>query len=135
MKSIFFVTTAGIIMILAVLIGAFGAHGLAPYMNDAGKLIFQTGSKYHFFHGLALWMALLLSYHFKTDRLHLVFYLFLMGIICFSGSLYLLSIREHLPEVATKILGPLTPIGGLLFISGWTVLTIRLRPLLLQKPE
>ncbi len=125
MRNSIFLIIAGITMILAVVIGAFGAHGLAPYMNEEGKIIFQTGSKYHFFHGLALWIIYLLSIYFKTDKFKLAFWLLALGIVFFSGSLYLLAVKAHLPTVMIHILGPVTPLGGLLFIIGWMVLTYR----------
>ncbi len=113
-------------MILAVGIGAFGAHGLAPFMDETGKSIFQTASKYHFFHGLAMWIVLLLGLHFKTAKFTLAFWHFLAGITLFSGSLYLLALKAHLTTGIVQLLGPVTPLGGALLLAGWVILTLRL---------
>jgi uncharacterized membrane protein YgdD (TMEM256/DUF423 family) len=96
---------------LAVALGAFGAHALRATLeaNDS-RATWNTAVLYHFLHGLAL---IVLSIH-NANRT--VCYLFLSGILLFSGSLYLLA--------ATRAawLGPITPLGGLCFLAGWAVL-------------
>lgn len=117
---------AAIMGFLAVGIGAFGAHGLKGIITD-NQLpveridIFKTGVSYHFYHTFALLAALAmpipLSYSKKAA------YFFIIGILLFSGSLYLLAIREFIP-IPTVILGPATPIGGLFFMAGWATLAL-----------
>ena len=106
---------------LAVIIGAFGAHGLKPHLSELQLESFQTGSRYHFIHTLAAAVSLLVPtanrgrYFIWAPRLLLV------GTLLFSGSIYLLVCRDLLP-FPVGWLGPVTPIGGVLLILGWTSL-------------
>lgn len=109
----------------AVGIGAFGAHGLKGIIADNNlpleRLdIFKTGVSYHFYHTFALFIVLLNPYSSNTFK-KIAARLFILGILFFSGSLYLLAIRELVP-IPTAILGPITPVGGLFFMSGWATL-------------
>lgn len=112
-------TTLAITGILAVVIGAFGAHGLKPRLSSDQLGTFNTGVSYHFYHLLAMSFAYLLHVHTDHKWVRRGFWVFLAGIILFSGSLYLLSTRELIGLTTYKWLGPLTPIGGLCFILGW----------------
>ena len=112
-------TTLAITGILAVAIGAFGAHGLKPKLTASQLSTFNTGVSYHFYHLLAMSFAYLLYIHTSHKWVRRSFWIFLAGIILFSGSLYLLSTRELIGLTSYKWLGPLTPIGGLCFILGW----------------
>lgn len=101
---------------LAVILGAFGAHGLRNVLPDTSLDVWKTASQYHFIHTLAALLTLILPGHPRWQRLAFGFFGF--GILCFSGSLYLLSTSSvHLLPV--DFLGPVTPIGGLLLILGW----------------
>jgi uncharacterized membrane protein YgdD (TMEM256/DUF423 family) len=102
---------------LAVGLGAFAAHGLKPLLDTAQIDTFKTGSFYHFVHVLAMLVIALISGEFKN--IHRSFYLFLAGIICFSGSLYILSTKHLYGGDMWNFVGPITPIGGLFFIMGW----------------
>ncbi|MBT8042245.1 MAG: DUF423 domain-containing protein [Kiritimatiellales bacterium] len=103
---------------LAVMIGAFGAHGLKNRLCDEMLAIYKTGVEYHFYHTLALLAIGLLSLHYKSALLTASGGSMLAGIVIFSGSLYALSIS------GVKILGAITPIGGLFFIAGWVLLAV-----------
>lgn len=106
----------------AVAIGAFGAHGLKPLLNEYQQNIFEKGVQYQFFHVAALLATGLLLRDQPTSRtLWRAAWLFIAGIFCFSGSLYLLACRD-LIAVPVGLLGPVTPIGGLCFIAGWLLL-------------
>lgn len=108
---------------LAVVLGAFGAHGLKAQLSVDQLASYNTAVKYHFIHVLI--MAVL---YFSSGRSRVVsisFYLFFIGIILFSGSIYLLATRD-LTGMNNSILGPITPIGGVFFILGWLNL-IRLK--------
>ncbi len=97
-----------------VLLGAFGAHGLERRGLDAHALaIWETAVRYHLLHAVAL-LALALSPHAAQARS--AGWLFALGIVLFSGSLYALALG------APRWLGPLTPLGGLAFIVGWLAL-------------
>jgi len=107
----------------SVVIGAFGAHALKDIIGENSST-FETGSKYQFYHSLALILVGLLAYKFKHSLLKTAGYCFIIGILFFSGSLYLLSMRYGLGIESWKWLGPITPIGGLFFIIGWILLIV-----------
>lgn len=109
--------------LLAVAIGAFGAHGLEGKITDDRIGIFETGVTYHFYHTFAIFIAAFLYLHFKDKTFQRAGWFFFVGILMFSGSLYLLATRVLLGiESWVSILGPITPIGGILFIIGWGML-------------
>jgi len=110
--------TGSVFCLLSVVLGAFAAHGLKQFIEPNSVEIFQTGVKYQFYHGLAilfcgLWYKIDLIKSLKTTTL-----LFSIGILLFSGSLYLLSFKEVI-SLPLSLIGPATPIGGLFFIAGW----------------
>lgn len=117
------IITASILGMLAVIAGAFGAHGLKPKLPAADLEVWHTAVQYQFYHVFAL---LFLSTFSRTrSRLvNVAFYLFTFGIVFFSGSLYLLSCSSLLGLTRSIGLGILTPFGGLLFIAGWIALAI-----------
>ncbi len=105
---------------LGVVIGAFAAHGLKPLLSVKEINNFETGVKYQFYHAFALIVLGLLNTHFpKGEKLFKIAgFLFFIGILLFSGSLYLLSTQSIL-NISIPLLGPITPIGGSLAIFGW----------------
>jgi uncharacterized membrane protein YgdD (TMEM256/DUF423 family) len=116
---------AAFICLLAVGLGAFGAHGLRPRITPEALANWHTGVLYQFIHGLGLLFLSLAGGHLGMGRLRLVRSLFMGGVVFFSGSLYLLSTRDLLGSQAlTPVLGPITPLGGLLYMGGWTVLLV-----------
>jgi uncharacterized membrane protein YgdD (TMEM256/DUF423 family) len=118
-KSI--VITAAVLGALAVITGAFGAHGLKAKITPAQLDIWHTAVQYNFYHVFAL--LFLSTLKTNSGALNASFYLFTAGIILFSGSLYLLACRDLLQlEGSVKIIGPITPLGGVLFIAGWVTL-------------
>jgi len=112
---------------LAVIIGAFGAHGLKPHLDVYQIGIFEKGVQYHFYHALALLVTGVL-HTVKPDSRLLLFAGrgFTLGIVLFSGSLYVLACRDLLP-FGTGWAGPVTPLGGLCFIGGWVALALAMR--------
>lgn len=119
------IVIASSVLLLAVVLGAFGAHGLRDRVDAQALANWKTGVEYQFYHGLAL---LFLSV--AGDRTHKATLVwarlaFMLGIIGFSGSLYLLATRSVLgTEALTPVLGPITPLGGLMFIVGWALLAL-----------
>ncbi|MDX1639927.1 MAG: DUF423 domain-containing protein [Balneolaceae bacterium] len=104
---------------LAVLLGAFGAHGLKSRLSADLFDIFETAVQYHFYHALGLLAVGLLAIHYpESGYLRWSGWLMLAGIIIFSGSLYILSIS------GIRWLGAITPIGGTAFIAAWILLTL-----------
>ena len=109
--------------LLAVAIGAFGAHGLEGKITAARIITFGTGVDYQFYHTFAIFIAVGLAAYFKDKIFLRAGWLFVIGIIFFSGSLYFLATRTYLGiDSWSKIIGPITPIGGLFFMAGWGVL-------------
>lgn len=102
---------------VAVIIGAFGAHGLKPQLSAYQLDIFEKGVQYQFVHTLALLGVGLLQKN-TSQNLKWSAGLFLAGIVFFSGSLYLLACRDLL-HFSVAWAGPITPLGGLCFIGGW----------------
>lgn len=110
---------AAISGVLAVAIGAFGAHGIKGRVAAELLVVYQTGVQYHFYHSLALLAAGLLLLHYPQASL--LFWsglMFVAGIVLFSGSLYLLVLTD------TRWLGAITPLGGLAFIAGWLSMAV-----------
>lgn len=104
---------------LAVILGAMGAHQLKKMVDPADLAIFEKGVQYQFYHVFALGLLGLLQDRLPESRaLNWAKWLWLAGILCFSGSLYLLSVRNLLPFSVSWV-GPITPLGGLCFIGGW----------------
>lgn len=121
--------TIGVLGAIAVALGALGAHALKLKMNEgiitADQLNgFDTAVKYQMYHTLALFGLLMLSKHIQSKLINYAYYFFLTGIIMFSGSLYLLCTRNLWQAEWLKVLGPITPIGGLFFIAGWACIAL-----------
>lgn len=117
-----FLQLAAILGALAVSIGAFGAHGLKPHLTAYQIDIFEKGVQYQFYHVLALLATgFLLQQSPGNRRLRWAGWLFVAGIVAFSGSLYLLACRDLL-AFPVAWAGPVTPLGGLCFVAGWIAL-------------
>jgi uncharacterized membrane protein YgdD (TMEM256/DUF423 family) len=117
------IITASLLGMLAVITGAFGAHGLKPLLNDMQLEVWHTAVQYQFYHVFAL--LFLSTFARANSRMaKAAYYLFTFGIVLFSGSLYLLACRDLIGWGWLSLMGPVTPIGGLLFILGWLMLTL-----------
>lgn len=101
---------------LAVLCGAFAAHGLKMRLSPDMVGVFDTGARYHLMHALAIGLAALAARGPAAPRARLAAALFLAGIILFSGSLYLLALT------GVPAYGFITPFGGVAFVAGWALL-------------
>ena len=108
---------------LAVGLGAFGAHGLQDLVTPEQLTTFHTGVRYQFYHTLAIGLAIALWNipEVGTERLQQAIACWAIGILLFSGSLYLLSLKA-VHGLSVSFLGPITPIGGVFFIVGWVLL-------------
>ena len=109
--------------VLAVSLGAFGAHALKSQVAAADLQVWETAVTYQFYHTLALVFLSTFS-RFKRGLVNLSSWFFTLGILLFSGSLYLLATKGlmNIPELI--LLGPITPIGGIFFILGWISLLL-----------
>jgi len=119
-----FLQIGSLFALLAVILGAFGAHGLEARLSPEQLDTFETGVRYHFYHSFALLATALIGQHLRHSLLRIAGWLFVMGIVLFSGSIYLLACRDILGIANWTWLGPITPIGGTLFIIGWALLIV-----------
>lgn len=114
-----FLLLGSINMFLAVGLGAFGAHGLQSRLSERMFEIYQTGVQYHMIHAIGILIIAIVADRIGNPAiLSWAGWAFILGIIFFSGSLYILSIS------GVKVLGAITPIGGVLFMVGWILLAI-----------
>ena len=112
----FFFTAGSIMAFLAVALGAFAAHGLKSRLSADMLTIFEVGVRYHMYHALALLAVAWASSRWPESSAQFAGWSFIIGIIIFSGSLYILSIT------GMRWLGAITPIGGVAFLLGWLIL-------------
>jgi uncharacterized membrane protein YgdD (TMEM256/DUF423 family) len=110
-----------ILAALAVILGAFGAHKLKELIDEKALLNWETAVRYQFYHAVGIIIAAFVYPHRSEKSVSRAAYLFMAGILCFSGSVYLLSLRNLL-DINVLWVGPITPIGGLMFVAGWLVL-------------
>ncbi len=114
---------ASLFALLAVLLGAFGAHGLRDTLDSGHLATFETGVRYQFYHAIGLFIiGFLITLKRGEKWLRYASYLLIAGIILFSGSLYLLACNQ-IADIPSWI-GPITPLGGLCFMSGWACVFI-----------
>ncbi|MCC6186821.1 MAG: DUF423 domain-containing protein [Chitinophagaceae bacterium] len=106
---------------LSVVVGAFAAHALKPMMELSQQNTFETGVRYQVYHSFALIAIGLLSAHISNSHIQYATLFFTLGILCFSGSLYALSLLQMNGIVGLKGVGIITPIGGVFFIIGWVM--------------
>lgn len=120
--KLFWIRIAAVVMFTGVAAGAFGAHALKHRLDDAMKAVYETGVRYQLFHGLALFIVAWLSTQTSSKAVPAAGWSFVTGIVLFSGSLYALSLT------GIRILGAITPLGGLAFLAGWAfVFFLRIR--------
>ncbi len=116
-----FLKTAALLGAISVALGAFGAHGLKKILDADLLQVFETAVRYQFYHVFALLAAGILYKEFPGKRLRWAGYLFMAGIVLFSGSLYLLCYVKH-AALPLAWIGAVTPFGGVAFIAGWVML-------------
>ena len=102
--------------LLTVVVGAFGAHALKEQLSEYGKSIYEKGVFYQMFHSLSILLIAIVNQYVEVVDYSLSIWCFTVGIILFSGSLYILALTQ------IKWLGAITPIGGVMFILGWFLL-------------
>ena len=115
-----FLIIAALFGFLGVAIGAFGAHALKDKLTPQLLETFETGVRYQMYHVFAIAVVALASAQWKIGLLNVSGWLFVAGIIIFSGSLYILSLTGE------KMWGAVTPFGGLALLAGWLTLAIGL---------
>lgn len=111
-----FAMVGAVFAFLSVAFGAFGAHALKSRLTKEMLVIYEKGVLYQMYHALALVAAgIILRMGIGAHLMQIAGWLFVFGIVLFSGSLYLLSLSGK------KVLGAITPFGGLCFLSGWVL--------------
>ena len=109
---------------LGVILGAFGAHGLKQMVGSETVGTFQTGVQYQMYHAFALILVAILFERMPSAALQWAGIAFLVGVLLFSGSLYLLASLKAMNKVGISGIGIITPFGGLFFIAGWLLLLL-----------
>ena len=117
-----FLLTGAILGAISVVLGAFAAHGLRKIVPPESVTTFETGVRYQFYHTFALLILAILMERFPGSLMSWAGYCFIIGIVLFSGSLYLLTLLKFSESVGVKSVGLITPLGGLFFIAGWILL-------------
>ena len=115
------ILTASFFGAVAVILGAFGAHSLKNVLSADQLARWTKGIEYQFYHTFAL-LFLSTFGRFRTKLVDFAYYSFTVGILFFSGSLYLLATRGILNLNWVNVIGPITPLGGLLLVTGWIFL-------------
>jgi uncharacterized membrane protein YgdD (TMEM256/DUF423 family) len=123
MKNKNWLVAATLLAGLAVILGAFGAHGLKKLVSPQQVETFRTGVQYQFYHAVAIALAVLISQFIDSIHIKRSFMFFAIGILCFSGSLYSFTVAEVMGTEA-RWLGPVTPFGGVFFVLGWLNLSL-----------
>jgi|SRR5689334_9710978 len=113
-----FVLAGAVAGLIGVGFGAFGAHGLRERLSPDMLAVFETGVRYHMYHALALLLTAALAPRLPGKAVVIAGWLFVAGIVLFSGSLYLLAVT------GARILGAITPFGGIAFLAAWAALAI-----------
>lgn len=116
------ISLGAVIMALAVILGAFGAHALKDTFTEKSLNWWNTAQYYHAIHGLGLLAVGLLSYRLDDKLLRWAALGFIIGLVLFSGSLYTMALWPDL-----RWLGAVTPIGGIAFIIGWVMIMLAAR--------
>ncbi|MCZ8229435.1 DUF423 domain-containing protein [Flavobacterium sp.] len=114
------ISTATLLGMIAIILGAFGAHALKKVLSTEELVTFETGVRYQMYHALfLLFIGLSTSLSEKSQKI--IYYLTVSGVFLFSGSIYFLA-TNSLTSFDFKKIGFITPIGGVLLISAWVVL-------------
>lgn len=109
-----------VLMAVAIGLGAFGAHGLKSIVSKDMLVVFHTGVEYQFYHALGLFCVAFVAHFNQSKKVKFSGYCMIFGTFIFSGSLYLITLTN------IKIIGAITPIGGLAFIIAWVLLAIEI---------
>jgi uncharacterized membrane protein YgdD (TMEM256/DUF423 family) len=105
---------------MAVLIGAFGAHGLKNIVAADKLVTYETGVRYHFYHGFGIILLGLIQQNFQNLKLNISLWSFVGGIVLFSFNCYFYVLT------GMKIFAMIVPVGGLLFVLGWLVMMVKI---------
>ena len=119
--------TGCLLMALAVVAGAFGAHALQALLDEKYIDTYHTAVTYHAYHALALILTGILHPHARQSLIKSSSRFFLLGLVLFCGSLYILTLLIAFAKIRYTWLGAITPFGGVCFITGWVLLAVAVR--------
>jgi uncharacterized membrane protein YgdD (TMEM256/DUF423 family) len=122
-----FLSISFVLGAIAVALGAFGAHALRELVDEKAIQTWQTAVQYHFYHLFAIALVAILLKQGTNAWYKRAGYLFIAGILVFSGSLYTMILLKATGSTSVNWLGAITPIGGVCFIAGWLFLLIGVR--------
>ena len=125
MKTEKFIKAASFLAAIAVTLGALGAHTLKDSLTSEQISSFQTGVRYQLFHSISI-LTLALNAEKFNSKIYTCLKTMIIGILCFSFSIYLLS-TQYILGASLSFLGPITPIGGLLLVSSWIILLFSIK--------
>ncbi|MCE2848219.1 MAG: DUF423 domain-containing protein [bacterium] len=123
-----FFRTAALLAMISVILGAFGAHALKALITEQALASFHTATTYMMTHAIALFIVGMMYRHYKNKTMVWSGNFFVMGIIMFSGSIYLRIALSYLGYEKLDVINLITPVGGLMFILGWLLLFISIPP-------
>ena len=119
-----FFRIAAIMAMISVILGAFGAHALKEHISEQSLASFQTATTYMMNHAIAIFIVGKIYRHYKKKSIIWSGGFFVMGIVMFSGSIYLSIVLQYLGYDKLTLVNIITPIGGLMFILGWLMLFV-----------
>jgi uncharacterized membrane protein YgdD (TMEM256/DUF423 family) len=119
-----FLIVAALAGLTAVILGAFGAHSLRDVLTQGQLSVWEKGVQYQIYHALALFICAIYLHREYSVSIRNAAICFIIGILFFSGSLYLLATKD-LTGIPILFIGPVTPIGGFFFIAGWGLVLIQ----------
>ena len=106
--------------LFTVILGAFGAHALKEQLTEYGQSIYDKAVFYQMFHAMGIFVVTFVGDYYSSINTLIIMWAFALGIVLFSGSLYILALTK------IKWIGMITPIGGMFFIVGWGMLIFKL---------
>ena len=118
----------GCLGLIAVVFGAFSAHGLEDRLDESSLNSFKTAVEYQFYHVITGLVMCFAPVQLRSNLVRLSINFFITGIFIFSGSIYLLSTAGVVHQMEVGFLGPITPVGGAILIAGWFVLIVSAIP-------
>ncbi len=127
MNSVKYLKQIALSWAICISIGALGAHWLKTQLAVEQLASFETGNRYHFYTNIALVLFILLERKFEILKFKTIFRLMALGMVLFSGSIYILATKSIHGIEAVKFLGPITPIGGILMIVSWVMLAFNVK--------
>lgn len=127
MNSVKYIKQIALSWAICISIGALGAHWLKTQLSADSLASFETGNRYHFYLNIGLILLVLLENRFEIVNFKRIFNILTIGLVLFSGSIYILATKSIHGIEAVKFLGPITPIGGLLMIASWIMLAFNIK--------